>query len=60
MKTISDLPDHLVLNELVADYIRQGLHGGTSGSAPADSDGLTVDGTGLPVFRWASGLSFLG
>ncbi len=64
MKTTLDLPDHLVrqvkqralqqgrtLKELVADYIRQGLHGGTSGSAPPASNGVTVDGAGLPVFR---------
>jgi hypothetical protein len=64
MKTTLDLPDHLVrqakhralqqgrtLKELVAEYIRQGLHGGTSPSAPAASDGVTVDRAGLPIFR---------
>ena len=64
MKTTLDLPDHLVrqakqralqqgltLKELVAGYISQGLHGGASGSVPPTSDGVTVDGMGLPVFR---------
>lgn len=62
MKTTLVLPDHLVrqvkqralqqgrtLKELVADYIRQGLRGGTSGSAPPASNGVTVDGAGLPA-----------
>lgn len=64
MKTTLDLPDHLVrqakqralqqgctLKELVAEYIRQGLHGGPSASAPPSSDGVKVDQSGLPVFR---------
>jgi hypothetical protein len=64
MKTTLDLPDHLVrqakqralqqgrtLKELVAEYIRQGLHGVKSPSVLAASDGVTVDPAGLPVFR---------
>jgi hypothetical protein len=64
MKTTLDLPDHLVrqakqralqqgrtLKELVAEYIRQGLHGGATVSVPAASDGVMVDAAGLPVFR---------
>lgn len=65
MKTTLDLPDHLVrqakqralqqgrtLKELVAEYIRQGLHGTTTTSVPIASDGVMVDSVGLPVFRW--------
>ncbi|WP_094556015.1 hypothetical protein [Synechococcus sp. 1G10] len=64
MKTTLDLPDHLVyqakqralqqgrtLRELVAEYIRQGLHGSTAASAPAAIDGVRIDLAGLPVFR---------
>jgi hypothetical protein len=64
MKTTLDLPDHLLrqakqralqqgrtLKELVAEYIRQGLHGGTAVSVPIASDGVVVDSAGLPVFR---------
>jgi hypothetical protein len=64
MKTTLDLPDHLVrqvkqrallqgstLKELVAEYIRQGLHGSTAASAPAAVDGVRIDLAGLPVFR---------
>ncbi|MCP9930633.1 hypothetical protein KBY82_07550 [Cyanobium sp. AMD-g] len=64
MKTTLDLPDHLVrqakqrallqgrtLKELVAEYIRQGLHGSTTASVPTVSDGVMLDSAGLPVFR---------
>ena len=64
MKTTLDLPDHLLrqakqralqqgrtLKELVAEYIRQGLHGSTTASVPIASDGVMVDSAGLPVFR---------
>jgi hypothetical protein len=64
MKTTLDLPDHLVrqvkqralqqgrtLKELVAEYIRQGLHGGVTVLVPAACDGVMVDAAGLPVFR---------
>ncbi|WP_216906335.1 hypothetical protein [Synechococcus sp. CCY 0621] len=64
MKTTLDLPDHLVrqakqralqqgrtLKDLVAEYIRQGLHGSTTASVPIASDGVMVDSAGLPVFR---------
>jgi hypothetical protein len=66
MKTTLDLPDHLVrqakqralqegrtLRELVAEYIRLGLHGGTAAAAPAPSPGVKLDPGGLPVFRAA-------
>ena len=64
MKMTLDLPDHLVrqakqralhqgrtLKELVAEYIRQGLHGVKAPSVLAASDGVMVDSAGLPVFR---------
>lgn len=64
MKTTLDLPDHLVyqakqralqqgrtLRELVAEYIRQGLHGSTAASASAASDRVSIDLAGLPMFR---------
>lgn len=64
MKTTLDLPDHLVrqvkqralqegrtLRALVAEYIQQGLHGGSSGSGPVLSPGVQLDAAGLPVFR---------
>jgi hypothetical protein len=64
MKTTLDLPDHLVrqakqralaqgctLRELVAEYIRLGLHGGPAAAPPTASDRVTVDRSGLPVFR---------
>ncbi|MFO7630214.1 MAG: hypothetical protein R6W06_12015 [Prochlorococcaceae cyanobacterium] len=56
MKTTLDLPDHLVrqvkqralqegrtLRALVAEYIQQGLHGGSSGSGPAPSPGVQLE-----------------
>lgn len=64
MKTTLDLPDHLVrqakqralqqgrtLKELVAEYIRQGLHGVPSPPVAAAGDQVTLDPAGLPVFR---------
>jgi hypothetical protein len=64
MKTTLDLPDHLVrqakqralqegrtLRELVAEYIRLGLHGRTAAPAPASSGAVKLDPAGLPVFR---------
>lgn len=64
MKTTLDLPDHLVrqakqralqegrtLRELVAEYIRLGLHGRTAAPSPAPSGGVKLDPAGLPVFR---------
>ncbi|WP_159816273.1 hypothetical protein [Cyanobium sp. Copco_Reservoir_LC18] len=64
MKTTLDLPDHLVRQakqralqqgrtpkEIVAEYIRKGLHGGPAASLPIASNGVMVDSAGLPVFR---------
>jgi hypothetical protein len=64
MKTTLDLPDHLMLQvkqralqqgrpikELVADYIRQGLHGPATLSRAAKREVLEVDAEGLPLFR---------
>ena len=54
-KTFSNnqLPYDVVstLKEFVAEFIRQGLHGGTTVSVPSVSDGVMVDSAGLPVFR---------
>lgn len=68
MKTTLDLPDHLVrqakqralqqgctLRELVAGYIRQGLHGVTPPCPSSDSAVVCLDATGLPVFRAETG-----
>lgn len=65
MKTTLELPDHLMrqvkqravqqgrpIKELVADYIRQGLHG--SAAQPqqvARREALEVDAQGFPLFR---------
>lgn len=64
MKTTLDLPDHLVrqakqralqqgcsLKQLVAQFIRLGLHGDPSAGTPCSSDVVTRDPQGLPVFR---------
>ncbi|MEA5416497.1 hypothetical protein [Synechococcus sp. BA-132 BA5] len=64
MKTTLDLPDHLVrqakqralqqgrtLKELVAEYIRHGLHGVPCPPVDAACDQVTLDPAGLPVFR---------
>ncbi|MEB3305708.1 MAG: hypothetical protein VKL58_05780 [Cyanobacteriota bacterium] len=64
MKTTLDLPDHLMrqvkqralqqgrpIKELVADYIRQGLHGVATLPMAAKREVLEVDTEGLPLFR---------
>jgi hypothetical protein len=64
MKTTLDLPDHLVrqakqralqqgcsLKDLVAEFIRLGLHGDPAPSASSTSAVVSLDGKGLPVFR---------
>lgn len=64
MKTTLDLPDHLMrqvkqravqqgrpIKELVADYIRQGLHGPAPLPPPTTGAVLEVDAEGLPLFR---------
>ncbi len=64
MKTTLDLPDHLVqqaklralqqgctLKDLIAEFIRLGLHGGPSTDKPCSSEVVTLDAKGLPVFR---------
>ena len=64
MKTTLDLPDHLVrqakqralqqgcsLKQLVAEFIRLGLHGNPSASTPFRSEVVSRDSQGLPVFR---------
>ena len=64
MKTTLDLPDHLVrqakqralqqgcsLKDLVAEFIRLGLHGGHTPSASISSTVVSLDPKGLPVFR---------
>ena len=64
MKTTLDLPDHLMrqvkqralqqgrpIKELVADYIRQGLHGPATLQQPSKREVLEVDAEGLPLFR---------
>lgn len=64
MKTTLDLPDHLLLQakqralqegrtlrELVADYIRQGLHGAGPAVEPVNHGVLRVDARGFPLFR---------
>ena len=64
MKTTLDLPDHLMrqvkqravqqgrpIKELVADYIRQGLHGSAALPETARRKVLEVDAEGFPLFR---------
>ena len=64
MKTTLDLPDHLMrqvkqravqqgrpIKELVADYIRQGLHGSAARPQAARREVLEVDAEGFPLFR---------
>lgn len=64
MKTTLDLPDHLVrqakqralqqgcsLKELVAEFIRLGLHGDPSAGTSFSSEVVSRDSQGLPVFR---------
>ena len=64
MKTTLDLPDHLMqqvkqralqqgrpIKELMADYIRQGLHGPAALPLTINSGVLEVDEEGLPLYR---------
>jgi hypothetical protein len=64
MKTTLDLPDHLVrqakqralqqgctLKELVAEFLRAGLHGGPLTGTPSSSAVVSLAAKGLPVFR---------
>jgi len=64
MKTTLDLPDHLMqqvkhralqqgrpIKALVADYIRQGLHGPAALPLTTNSGVLEVDDEGLPLYR---------
>ena len=64
MKTTLDLPDHLMrqvkqralqqgrpIKALMADYIRQGLHGPAALPLTNNSGVLEVDEEGLPLFR---------
>ncbi|MEB3331863.1 MAG: hypothetical protein VKI83_05170 [Synechococcaceae cyanobacterium] len=64
MKTTLDLPDHLVLQakqralqqgcslkDLVAEFIRLGLHGDVSAAPPSGNERVALDPQGLPVFR---------
>jgi hypothetical protein len=64
MKTTLDLPDHLMqrvkqralqqgrpIKELVADYIRQGLHGIPGAPLQPSDRVVELDATGMPLFR---------
>ena len=64
MKTTLDLPDHLMrqvkqralqqgrpIKELVADYIRQGLHGSIGSSLQPAARVVEIDASGMPLFR---------
>ena len=64
MKTTLDLPDHLMrqvkqralqqgrpIKELVADYIRQGLHGSPGAPLQASARVVELDAAGMPLFR---------
>jgi hypothetical protein len=64
VKTTLDLPDHLMrqvkqralqqgrpIKELVADYIRQGLHGSTGSSLQPAARVVEIDASGMPLFR---------
>jgi hypothetical protein len=64
MKTTLDLPDHLMqqvkhralqqgrpIKALMADYIRQGLHGPAALPLTTNSGVLEVDDEGLPQYR---------
>jgi hypothetical protein len=64
MKTTLDLPDHLMqqvkqralqqgrpIKALMADYIRQGLHGPAALPLSTNSGVLEVDAEALPLFR---------
>ena len=64
MKTTLDLPDHLMrqvkqralqqgrpIKALMADYIRQGLHGPAALPLSTNSGVMEVDAEGLPLYR---------
>ena len=64
MKTTLEIPDHLMkqvkqralqqgrpIQELVADYIRQGLHGMPQAPPQAGARVVEVDGAGMPLLR---------
>ena len=70
MKTTLDLPDHLIqqvkqralqqgrpIKDLVADYIRQGLHGSPGAPLQTTARVVELDATGMPVFRPDPGFS---
>jgi len=70
MKTTLDLPDHLMqqvkqralqqgrpIKELVADYIRQGLHGALGTPLQPSARVVEVDAVGMPLFRPDPGFS---
>jgi hypothetical protein len=70
MKTTLDLPDHLMqqlkqralqqgrpINELVADTIRQGLHGTPGAPLQPSARVVEVDAGGMPLFRTDPGFS---
>jgi hypothetical protein len=72
MKTTLDLPDHLMqqvkqralqqgrpIKELVADYIRQGLHGAPGTPLQPSARAVEVDAAGMPLFRPDPGFSGL-
>jgi hypothetical protein len=64
MKTTLDLPDRLMrqvkqralqqgrpIKELVAEYIRQGLHGATGTPLQPSARVVELEASGMPVFR---------
>jgi len=64
VKTTLDLPDHLMrqvkqralqqgrpIKELVADYIRQGLHGSPISPLQPAARVVELDAAGMPLFR---------
>ena len=64
MKTTLEIPDHLMqqvkqralqqgrpIKELVADYIRQGLHGMPQAPPQVGARVVELDGAGMPLFR---------
>lgn len=64
MKTTLDLPEHLMrqvkqrafqqgrpIKELVADYIRQGLHGTPAAPLQPAARVVELDAAGMPLFR---------
>ena len=70
MKTTLNLPDHLMrqvkqralqqgrtIKELVAEYIRQGLHGSTGGPLQPTARVVELDASGMPLFRPDPGFS---